>query len=109
MKVKQLPFKDTGFFSKTMIDYLEQSPKITPFYNEFPSLQGFENQIKSKENSFNKETREALVKTLEKQYSSIEATELTKENIQLLNASNTFTITTGHQLNLLRSVRFFLS
>ncbi|WP_299104222.1 bacillithiol biosynthesis cysteine-adding enzyme BshC [uncultured Tenacibaculum sp.] len=108
MGVKQLPFKDTGFFSKTMVDYLEQSPKIAAFYNEFPSIEGFKKQINAKESSFKKKTREALVSTLEKQYKDVNASELTREHIQLIRASNTFTITTGHQLNLFTGPLYFL-
>ena len=45
MKVTQIPFKNTGFFSKTIIDYLEQKETIQPFYNNFPDITGFHNQI----------------------------------------------------------------
>ena len=51
MKVTQIPFKDTGFFSKTMLDYLAQKETIHSFYNNFPDNTGFYNQIAEKEKS----------------------------------------------------------
>lgn len=50
MKVTQIPFKDTGSFSKTMLDYLEQKETVQPFYSNFPNSAGFHNQIEEKEN-----------------------------------------------------------
>lgn len=108
MKVKQIPFQKTGFFSKTMIDYLEQKATIKPFYNNFPNIEGFRNQLKEKKESFSFENRKILVDTLKQQYSDIEISENTKNHIDSLLNSNTFTITTGHQLNLFTGPLYFL-
>ena len=54
------------------------------------------------------EKRKILVKVLEKQYDKINTYTTTLNNIKLLNDSNTFTITTGHQLNLLSGPLYFL-
>lgn len=106
MKVTHIPFKKTGFFSKTMIDYLEQSEKIKPFYNNFPALDNFKNQIESK--TFSKTTRTALVTVLKEQYSGVKRTAATQQNIDNLLLDNTFTVTTGHQLNLFTGPLYFL-
>ena len=108
MKVTQIPFKDTGFFSKTMLDYLEQKDTIQSFYNNFPNITGFYNQIEEKEKSFRLQSRLVLVEALKKQYSNFEVSEKTQENIELLKLKNTFTITTGHQLNLFTGPLYFL-
>ena len=108
MKVTQIPFQKTGFFSKTMIDYLEQKESIQPFYNNYPDINGFNQQIKEKEESFSKEHRKVLVAALNNQYSKIETSEETKANIKSLIHSNTFTVTTGHQLNLFTGPLYFL-
>ena len=108
MKVTHIPFKKTGFFSKTMIDYLEKSAKLTPFYNNFPSLEGFEKQLKTKKDSFSIKKRKTLVAVLEKQYSKVLTTVNTAENIANLALENTFTVTTGHQLNLFTGPLYFL-
>lgn len=108
MKVTQIPFQKTGFFSKTMIDYLEQKESIKSFYNNYPDISGFEKQIKEKQNSFPTEHRKVLVAALNKQYSKIEVSEETQVNIDSLISSNTYTVTTGHQLNLFTGPLYFL-
>lgn len=108
MKVTHIPFKKTGFFSKMMIDYLDKSPELKPFYNNFPNLEGFRNQIEEKQTSFSIESRKILVDSLKKQYHGFSISELTSANIDLLREGNTFTITTGHQLNLFTGPLYFL-
>ena len=107
MKVTHIPFQQTGFFSKTMSDYLEKKESIQPFYNNFPDVDGFVNQLKEK-SSFSKEHRKVLAEALKKQYIGFDASELTLENIESLQSEKTFTITTGHQLNLFTGPLYFL-
>lgn len=117
-------YQNSGYFSSLITDYLDQSPKIQSFYNRFPSLENFELQIQDKKsptlalpkgegvetvnNSASLFKREILVSVLKEQYSNITTSERTLNNIQLLNNSNTFTITTGHQLNLFSGPLYFL-
>ncbi len=108
MKVTQIPFQQTGFFSKMMIDYLEKKESIKPFYNNFPDIKGFEKQITEKESSFSKSHRNVLVSALHNQYATTAISEETQSNIDSLLASNTFTVTTGHQLNLFTGPLYFL-
>lgn len=108
MKVTQIPFKKTGFFSKTMLDYLEKKNTIHPFYNNFPDINGFQKQIEEKQKSFALETRLVLVNALKKQYNSFDISDKTAANIDLLKQENTFSITTGHQLNLFTGPLYFL-
>lgn len=107
MKFTHIPFQKTGFFSKTMIDYLEKKKSIKAFYHQFPDLEGFDKQI-SQKRSFSSASRKVLSKALEKQYVGFDASEATLENIQSLKKENTFTITTGHQLNLFTGPLYFL-
>jgi bacillithiol biosynthesis cysteine-adding enzyme BshC len=108
MKTIQIPFQKTGFFSKTMHQYLEKNKNIQPFYNNFPDITGFHNQIEEKQKSYRLQTRLTLVEALKSQYKSVKAIEKTIENIELLKEQNTFTITTGHQLNLFTGPLYFL-
>lgn len=108
MKVAQLPFEKTGFFSKTMLDYLAKKESIKSFYHNYPDLVGFRNQLEEKEKSFNLESRNVLSKSLEKQYQGFDLSEATQNNIKLLKQKNTFTVTTGHQLNLFTGPLYFL-
>ena len=108
MKVTHIPFQETGFFSEIMHHYLEQNENLKPFYNNFPNLEGFRNQIIEKEKSFSSENRTILANALTQQYDGFSISEATKENIELLRKKETFTITTGHQLNLFTGPLYFL-
>ncbi|MBA6155429.1 bacillithiol biosynthesis cysteine-adding enzyme BshC [Tenacibaculum sp. S7007] len=108
MKVTNIPFKTTGFFSKTMIDYLEKNENTIPFYGNYPSIEGLKKQIAIKRDSFKIESRKTLVDVLKKQYNQVKTSEETEKNINDLSLDNTFTITTGHQLNLFTGPLYFL-
>ncbi|PCI09995.1 MAG: bacillithiol biosynthesis cysteine-adding enzyme BshC [Flavobacteriaceae bacterium] len=109
-KVTTIPFSKTGYFSKTICDYLNQDKKLTPFYGEFSNLSGFKNQIELKRHSelVSELHREILVNSLNSQYKNIKTSEATQENINSLLQENTFTVTTGHQLNLFTGPLYFL-
>ena len=108
MKVTQIPFKKTGFFSTTMLDYLEKKETVQPFYNNFPDITGFHNQIEEKQKSFRLQSRLVLVDALKNQYKNFKVSEKTNEYIESLKLQNTFTVTTGHQLNLFTGPLYFL-
>lgn len=104
-----IPFRATGYFSDFICDYLDQKPELKPLYNRFPTLENFKAQIEEKLKSGHLErSRKVLSKTLTNQYTTIEASELTLNNIDSLKSENTFTITTGHQLNLFTGPLYFL-
>lgn len=102
-----ITFQNSGYFSKIMVDYLNQSESLKPYYNHFPTLDNFKLQIEEKKN-FSLKNREALVQSLLNQYKNFTISELTQQNIESLKNSNTFTITTGHQLNLFTGHLYFL-
>ncbi|WP_103070728.1 bacillithiol biosynthesis cysteine-adding enzyme BshC [Aquimarina sediminis] len=103
-----IPFRDTNYFSSLICDYLDQKPELKPFYNRFPKIENFKDQIKEKEESFPDQNREVLVQALRKQYNSTVCSDRTYENIKSLEKSTTFTVVTGHQLNLFTGPLYFL-
>lgn len=103
-----ISYQNSGYFSKLIQDYLDQKPELNSFYNHFPTLENFEKQIAEKQITFDNANRIPLVETLKKQYQNIEISDATKQNIELLAHQNTFTITTGHQLNLFSGPLYFL-
>jgi bacillithiol synthase len=103
-----ISYQNSGYFSPLMNDYLEQKLALKPLYNNFPTLENFQKQIEEKKNNFKNDNRIALVSALKEQYSKIETSEVTLQNIQLLAHENTFTVTTGHQLNLFSGPLYFL-
>ncbi|MFT5847915.1 MAG: bacillithiol biosynthesis cysteine-adding enzyme BshC [Psychroserpens sp.] len=102
-----IKFRDTNYFSSLICDYLDQKDDLKSFYNRFPRLENFKAQIEEKQHSFSSETRQVLVQSLKTQYTSVTITEATENNINLLKNTNTFTITTGHQLNLFTGPLYF--
>jgi len=108
MQLDYIPFSKTGYFSSLISDYLDEKQDLKPFYNRFPSLNNFKAQIEEKEVSFNNESRTILVEAVKKQYKHVDASESTLKNIDNLKTSNTYTITTGHQLNLFTGPLYFL-
>lgn len=103
-----ITFQNSGYFSKLMVDYLNQEPKLKPLYNRFPSLENFNQQLDEKSKNYTATQRNVLVQALLKQYSDSTTSEKTKKNLELLAEGTTFTITTGHQLNLFTGPLYFL-
>ncbi|WP_138434612.1 bacillithiol biosynthesis cysteine-adding enzyme BshC [Winogradskyella algicola] len=105
-----IPFRATGYFSDFICDYLDQKPELKPLYNRFPTLENFKAQIEEKCHSefVSESHRKILSETLKNQYSNVKTSELTLNNIESLKSDNTFTITTGHQLNLFTGPLYFL-
>ncbi len=103
-----ITYQNSGYFSKLILDYLDEKPELQSLYNRFPKLAHFEDQIKEKKANYPIENRHILVTEIEKQYYNFTVSERTAHNIQSLKDSNTFTITTGHQLNLFTGPLYFL-
>ncbi|MBS1531870.1 MAG: bacillithiol biosynthesis BshC, partial [Bacteroidetes bacterium] len=68
MRSSCIDYKATGFFSQTVIDYLEDKPELRPFYNQRPDIDGLKKNIANRKVTAD---RELLAKILEEQYSSI--------------------------------------
>ncbi|WP_224484607.1 bacillithiol biosynthesis cysteine-adding enzyme BshC [Robertkochia aurantiaca] len=98
----------TGYFSKLICDYIEEKDSLKPFYNRFPVLSGFRQQIEEKRQNFDHANRKVLVRVLRNQYSHLDLSEATDANLEALLQDNCFTITTGHQLNLFTGPLYFL-
>ncbi|TVZ25402.1 bacillithiol biosynthesis cysteine-adding enzyme BshC [Gillisia sp. Hel_I_86] len=103
-----LSYRETNYFSQLISDYLDQKEELKSFYNRFPSIENFEGQIQYKKQSFSPSKRELLVTILQKQYANLEQGEVVSANIRALLNENTFTVTTGHQLNLFTGPLYFL-
>jgi bacillithiol biosynthesis cysteine-adding enzyme BshC len=108
MEADCIDYKETGFFSDTVIDYLENKPELKPFYGYRPDIAGFEALLKCKKVTAN---RKILVNVLGDQYAGYEqfsAHLAPLANIGLLKSKNTYTVTTGHQLNIFAGPLYFI-
>lgn len=103
-----ISYQNSGYFSKLIVDYLNQEPGVQSFYHRFPTLVNFKLQMEEKAANFPVENRKKLVTSLKGQYQGFQISEATQQNISLLENTKTFTITTGHQLNLFTGPLYFL-
>lgn len=92
--------RKTSFFSAISNDLSYGELKLAPLMNHAFSIANFSEQIEEKSRSYNHSFREVLSKELNAQYKGLEIKNIVQSNIEALNNSNTFTVVTGHQLNL---------
>lgn len=108
MQLKKIPLAETKSFSQFFLDYIQQKESLKSFYNRFPELKNFKDQISDKAKSFPQKNRDVLVSALQKQYKSLTISEAVKKNVAALSDSRTFTVTTGHQLNIFTGPLYFI-
>lgn len=106
MKQEKIALGETGKFSPIFLDYLNGKHELKEFYNASPEVESFGAQLKSR--SFPKGHRQALVTTLKEQYEGLTLSEKTAANLDSLLDENTFTVTTGHQLNIFTGPLYFI-
>ena len=107
MKATYIDYKETHSFSDGIIRYLDNDPTLKPFQSYNPNIQGFSKLLDSKKKNSN---RKVLVEVFKDQYSSLDNTihANVSKNIDLLLEENTFTVCTGHQLNLFTGPLYFI-
>ena len=108
MEVACIPFRKTGYFSELVCDYLEEKKDLKPYYNRFPKIEQFGKQIVEKQSNFPQAHRDVLFSALKEQYQQLSASKKVSANINALKDKNTFTVVTGHQLNLFTGPLYFL-
>jgi len=95
MTLKKVDLRNTGQFPGLLLDYLDQKPDLAEFYNIYPTIENAAEIIKQRA-GFDSEKRKTLVHVLEEQYHGSPF----KPDFSILLDSKTFTVTTGHQLNI---------
>jgi len=110
MDASCISYKETGYFSQTVVDYLDDKSELRQYYSHRPDLEGFKALLQHKKVTGD---RNLLAKVLTHQYHAI--SELTANNLQfvqanidLLKSPHTYTITTGHQLNIFGGPLYFI-
>lgn len=104
--VNKISFNDIESIPQLIKDFLNH--QIEGFENATFSFENFAQQIHLKQNFFEKSQRDIISKAFTDQLSNLQLSTKQKENIESLKSINTFTITTGHQLNLFSGPVFFV-
>ena len=107
MPSNYIKFRDTHYFSSLLCDYLDENEHLKPFYHRFPKLENFKFQIEEKKTSFVHAHRDVLSNAILRQYTTCNLSSKTLQHIDELKHNNTFTVTTGHQLNLFTGPLYF--
>jgi bacillithiol biosynthesis cysteine-adding enzyme BshC len=90
-----LPYRQTGYFSRIITDYLDQAAEITPFYSHPATEEGLGKAIEARKQS--PVDRTVLTEALREQYAGVQSAPEVQANIERLKADTTFTIVTAHQ------------
>lgn len=105
-KISTIPFVNIDSIPTLIKDFL--SNKIPGFEQDAFSYQNIANRISQKEKSFSEAQRKVLFNTLQEQHSNGHLSEKQKQNLSALENENSYTVTTGHQLNLFSGPVFFI-
>jgi bacillithiol synthase len=89
---QQIPLSEAANFPQLFIDFINRKPELSEFYGNFANLDGFKKQIETKKF----ENRATLVSVLKDQYAHLQ----NPPQLERLLDEKTFTVTTGHQLNI---------
>lgn len=106
MRTETIPLDETDCFSRLFIDYIQQKPELKEFYTDFPTIDNFKKVIDGR--NFNDDHRSVLSDALKKQYEGLGISDAVSKNIEKLKDKKTFTVTTGHQLNIFTGPLYFI-
>lgn len=104
---ESIELKNMNFYPDLISDYLN-GKLDSSFFNHDSQIENIEKQIALKKDNYS-QSREVLSNEILAHYNKTNSfDELVINNIKLLKNSNTFTITTGHQLNLFTGPVYFI-
>ncbi len=109
MNSYQISFEESQAFAPIFLDYLSGNEKLRPFYQYEPNLAQFEAAIQARKQNpqgVSSSHRQALHEVLSRQYQNIP--QAPQAQIDRLLDEKTFTVTTGHQLNLFTGPLYFI-
>jgi bacillithiol biosynthesis cysteine-adding enzyme BshC len=104
MQKTLLDFETIHSFPQLTLDYLSGKRELEPFYKYIPKIESFKQAMEDR--SKLPLNRDVLVEVLLEQNRNVAPEAL--KNIALLKDENTFTVTTGHQLNIFTGPLYFL-
>lgn len=106
MHCEKINLNQTGYFNNLFLDYLDEKHVLKEFYRCSPQIGNISDLLKNRQ--FEASGRQVLVKVLHGQYKNITIPDNVKNNIDRLLKPETFTVTTGHQLNLFTGPMYFI-
>jgi bacillithiol biosynthesis cysteine-adding enzyme BshC len=105
-RATHFPYRLTGYFSKIILDYLDEASSLQSFYSHPVSLEGIKSAIVLRQQFGN--DRKTLVEALKMQYRDVDSNHSVNSNIDLLLQPSCFTITTAHQPAIFTGSLYFI-
>src|SRR5690625_4824726 len=105
-KTESIDYAETGYFSRLILDYLQEAEALRPFYTYSPNHPDYGKIIENRKKF--PTNRSLLVGELRNLYKNIPADKAVKQNIQQLEKENTFTVCTAHQPSLFTGYLYFV-
>ena len=102
-----LSYSEIGMLAPLTRAYINREPSLLPLITSWPSADGVHEVIQHRAER-QPVNRAVLVDALNAQNAGISLSKSTKKNIALLAEESTYTVTTGHQLNLFTGPAYFL-
>jgi len=97
----------TKHLPKITLDYVNNDSSVFEFYGRDNQLENYQDQILDKKKNYNNDFRKPLTDLLASNYKKVPENSFQNDAINKLKNSNTFTVTTGHQLNLFTGPLYF--
>ena len=104
--LKNIPFQEIESIPQLIKDFL--NGKLLDFKEDLFSPENFRQKISGKKSEFTAHQRNILLEVLSEQLSTVDLSEQQEANLSALQNDNTFTVVTGHQLNLFTGPAFFI-
>ncbi|MBL4587227.1 MAG: bacillithiol biosynthesis cysteine-adding enzyme BshC [Flavobacteriales bacterium] len=107
METTSILLEHTGRFNRLILDYINKDEKVKKFYSFSHILDNYKFQIEQRKQF--PIDRELLNQVIHNQYKEIGGCKnQVLQNVALLKDENTFTVTTGHQLNIFTGPLYFI-
>ena len=97
----------TKHLPQITLDYINNKDYVVELFERENLLENYFDQILDKKNNYNNNFRKPLVDVLSLNYEKVSKNSLQIQSIRNLNNNNTYTVTTGHQLNLFTGPLYF--
>ena len=97
----------TKHLPQITLDYINNKDYVVELFERENLLENYFDQILDKKNNYNNNFRKPLADVLSLNYEKVSKNSLQIQSIRNLNNNNTYTVTTGHQLNLFTGPLYF--
>jgi bacillithiol synthase len=101
-----LSYRNTGYFSALVEDYINGADELKPFYDFAATVDGIKSAVAARKQFAT--NRPLLADVLKEQYKQVQLTAKQQANISLLTNENTFTVCTAHQPNIFTGYLYFI-